>query len=50
MNVGVRASERIPAMLAHAARQRIRADTEQALTEPERQTLLANARRAMQEQ
>ena len=50
MNVGVRAGERIPAMLATATRLRIGTRAEQPLTEPEGETLLPYAGRTVEEQ
>ena len=50
MNVGVRAGLRVAAVLAAAARARLGTGAEQALAEPERQPLLADAQRTLQQQ
>ena len=50
MNVGVRAGHRIAAVLAGAARARFRTGAEQSLPQPEREPLLADAERALEQQ
>ena len=50
MDVRMRASEGVAAVLTGAARLRLRTGAEQALAEPEREPLLADAERSMQQQ
>jgi len=49
MNVGVVSGLRVAAMLALSAGSRLRPRTEQALAEPERQSLLADSLRALEQ-
>ena len=50
MNVGVTAGQRVATMLTGAAWARLAPRAEQALAKPQRQPLLANASRPMQQQ
>jgi hypothetical protein len=50
VDVGVRARQRISAVLAYATRPWLRSRTHEALPKPEREALLADAGRAVQEQ
>ena len=49
MNVGVRAGQRVPAMLTLAARPRVSSATHEPLSEPQRKSLLADTPRAVEE-